>query len=66
MQRLYKSSDKKIAGVCGGLSQYINPELDPVIIRAIFLMMCLFNPFLLLLYLILALILPDNPVNVVE
>jgi len=66
MKRLYKSSDKKIAGVCGGLSQYINPELDPVIIRAIFLMMCLFNPFLLLLYLILALILPDNPIKVVD
>ncbi|WP_372641721.1 PspC domain-containing protein [Ancylomarina sp.] len=66
MQRLYKSSDKKVAGVCGGLSHYINPELDPVIVRAIFLMLCLFNPFLLIGYLIMALILPDNPVRVVD
>lgn len=34
MKRLFRSRDKKIAGVCGGISQYINPELDPVIIRA--------------------------------
>jgi phage shock protein PspC (stress-responsive transcriptional regulator) len=64
MQRLYKSSDKKVAGVCGGLSHYINPELDPVIIRAIFMIMCLFNPLALIAYLVLALILKDNPVRV--
>jgi len=64
MQRLFKSSDKKVAGVCGGLSHYINPELDPVIVRAIFLICCLFNPFLLIAYLVMALILPDNPVRV--
>ncbi len=66
MQRLYKSSDKRIAGVCGGLSHYINPELDPVIARVIFLILCLFNPLLLIGYLIMALVLPDNPVRVVD
>ncbi|RXQ89052.1 PspC domain-containing protein [Ancylomarina salipaludis] len=66
MQRLYKSNDRKIAGVCGGLSHYINPELDPIIVRTIFLVVCLFNPFLAIAYLVLALILPDNPVRVVD
>ncbi len=64
MQRLYKSSDKKVAGVCGGLSHYINPELDPVIVRAFFMIVCLFNPLALIAYLVLALILQDNPERV--
>ena len=35
-KRLTRStSDKKIAGVCGGLAQYLN--VDPTVIRIIFL-----------------------------
>jgi phage shock protein PspC (stress-responsive transcriptional regulator) len=60
MKRLVKSRDKKISGVCGGISQYINPELDPVIIRAGYLILTFFNPLMLLVYFILALILPDS------
>jgi phage shock protein PspC (stress-responsive transcriptional regulator) len=60
MKRLFKSRDKKIAGVCGGISQYINPELDPVIIRAGYLILTLFNPLMLLVYFILAMVLPDT------
>ncbi len=60
MKRLEKSQEKKIAGVCGGISQYINPELDPVIVRAAWAILSLFNPLLLLAYFILALVLPDT------
>lgn len=60
MRRLFKSRDKKIAGVCGGISHYINPELDPVIVRAGCLILTLFNPLMLLVYFILAMILPDS------
>lgn len=60
MKRLARSEEKKIAGVCGGISQYINPELDPIIIRAAWLILTLFNPLMLLAYFILALVLPDN------
>jgi len=60
MKRLLRSNDKKIAGVCGGISHYINPELDPVLIRAGYLILTLFNPLMLLVYFILAVVLPDS------
>jgi len=60
MKRLLRSNDKKIAGVCGGISHYINPELDPVLIRAAYLILTLFNPLMLLVYFILAVVLPDS------
>ena len=60
MKRLTKSFDKKLSGVCGGISHYINPELDPIIIRAGWLVLTLFNPLMILVYFILALVLPDS------
>jgi phage shock protein C len=40
MKRLYRSeTDKKIAGVCGGLGIYLN--LDPTVIRIVFLLLLL-------------------------
>ena len=31
MKRLYRSTDKKIAGVCGGIAEYM--DIDPTIVR---------------------------------
>ena len=63
MRKLYRSStDKKIAGVCGGLGEYLH--VDPTIIRIVF--------FLLLLpgglpgvipYAILWIVVPIKPVS---
>ena len=40
MKKLYRSStDKKIAGVCGGLAEYFN--IDATIIRVIFIILLL-------------------------
>ena len=40
MKKLYRSSsDKKIAGVCGGLAEYFN--IDPTIIRIVFVILLL-------------------------
>ena len=40
MKRLYLSqSDKKIAGVCGGLAEYF--ELDPTIVRLILVVLAI-------------------------
>lgn len=40
MKKLYRSeTDKKIAGVCGGLGEYFN--VDPVIFRIIFIILLL-------------------------
>lgn len=52
-------SDRKIAGVCGGIGEYFN--IDPVIVRIIWVLLC-FVPGApgLLAYLICALIIPED------
>jgi len=52
-------------GVCGGLSKYIDPEADPVIIRLIFTFMGIFSGIvpMVILYLVLALVLKRKEVE---
>jgi phage shock protein C len=57
-QRLVKSKDRKIFGVCGGLGQYL--DVDPTVIRIVFLIAFFFLGGGLLLYLILALAMPSE------
>ena len=57
-KRLYKK-DKKIFGVCGGLADYFG--LDPTIIRVIFVASVLLLGTGLLLYIILAIVMPEEP-----
>ena len=59
MYRLKKvgKKERKFLGVCGGLSKYIDPELDPVIIRLLWVIFTLFSPFMLLVYFALGLVL---------
>ncbi|MDR2980576.1 MAG: PspC domain-containing protein [Bacteroidales bacterium] len=58
-KKLYRSlNDKKIAGVCGGLGEYFN--IDPTLIRVIFLALFLGAGIGLLLYLILWLVVPNE------
>jgi phage shock protein PspC (stress-responsive transcriptional regulator) len=49
MKRLYLSStDKKLAGICGGIAEYI--DLDPTIVRLLTVILALITavvPFLL-------------------
>lgn len=50
-KRLYRSeTDKKIAGVCGGLAEYFN--IDPAIVRIIFLALALFWGGGIILYIV--------------
>ena len=59
-KKLYKSkTDKKIAGVCGGVAEYFG--IDPTIIRLIWAVICLGYGAGLLLYIIAAFILPEGP-----
>ena len=58
MKRLVKSKDKKIFGVCGGLGEYF--DIDPTVIRIIFVvafLMFLTGP---LVYLVLAIVMPSE------
>lgn len=57
MRKLYKShTDRKICGVCGGIAEYFN--IDPTIVRLIFLLFGL-NGSGLLIYIIAAIIIPN-------
>ncbi|RYF29337.1 MAG: PspC domain-containing protein [Chloroflexi bacterium] len=61
MKRLYRSqTDKKIGGVCAGLAEYIN--IDPTIIRVIFVILLLPGGFPgLIPYVLLWIIVPLKP-----
>ncbi|HQQ21135.1 MAG TPA: PspC domain-containing protein, partial [Bacteroidales bacterium] len=59
-KKLYRSrTDRKLAGICGGLGAHFG--MDPVIIRVIFIILTLFGGSGLLLYIIMALVVPDEP-----
>ena len=62
MKRLTRSNEKLVAGVISGISNYVNPELDPVFFRLAFAWLVFVNPAVLLIYLGLALILPAEKV----
>lgn len=56
-KRLVKK-DKKIFGVCGGLGEYF--DLDPTLIRAAFLVSAIIFGSGILLYIILAIVMPEG------
>ncbi|MCQ2608414.1 MAG: PspC domain-containing protein [Bacteroidales bacterium] len=58
MATFKKSSDKKIAGVAGGVANYLG--IDPTIMRIIWLCAVVFGGFGLLAYLICWLLMPEN------
>lgn len=59
-KKLYRSLDKrKIAGICGGLGEYF--DVDPTVIRLIFVLLFFFNFASLFLYLIAWAIIPEEP-----
>lgn len=59
-KKLYKSStDRKISGVCGGISEYFG--LDSTFVRIGWAVLVLCAGTGLLLYIICALVIPDNP-----
>ncbi|OPJ57316.1 PspC domain-containing protein [Clostridium oryzae] len=53
------NSDKKIAGVCGGVADYFN--IDPTIVRIVWAVGILMGGIALPLYIICALVIPKNP-----
>lgn len=60
--RLYRSETNRIlGGVCGGLAEYFN--VDPTIIRIIFVLMAIFGGSGLLVYFILWLVIPSKSSN---
>ena len=58
-KRLYKSDkDKKVCGVCGGIANYF--DVDPTVIRLIWVIFTLVGGSGLIAYIIAAIIMPDE------
>jgi phage shock protein C len=62
VKKLYRSkTDKIIAGVCGGMGKYFNT--DPLVFRLIFIALTFAGGSGILLYIIFAIIVPEEPDN---
>ena len=60
VKKLYRSRKNRwLAGICGGIAQYF--ELDPTIIRVLFVLLSVFAGGGILAYIILWLIIPEEP-----
>ena len=56
-KKLYRSSkNKMLCGVCGGIAEYIN--LDPTIVRLLWVVICFADELGVVLYIIAAIIMP--------
>lgn len=60
-KKIFKSTDKKIAGVCGGLAEYFN--IDATLVRLIFALCVLLLGFGLTTYIICAIMFPSQPIH---
>lgn len=59
MKKLYKSAtNKMISGVCGGIAEYF--QVDPTVVRLIRAVLTAFNGIGILLYILSAVIIPDD------
>ena len=56
-KKLMLSADKKIAGVCGGIAEFL--DVDPTLVRALYVVLTVFTAFSgVIVYLVLWLIMP--------
>lgn len=61
-RRLYRSrTDRQLAGVAGGIARYL--EVDPTVVRILWILSIFFGGFGILLYIIMAFIVPLEPVT---
>lgn len=59
-KRLYRSrKDKMLAGICGGLAEYF--AVDPSLVRLACVLLCLYAGTGLLVYILDAIIIPEDP-----
>ena len=60
-KRLTRSDDKMIGGVCAGLAEYL--DIDPKIVRIVWVLMVFLAGFDILLYVVLWLIMPKQQIG---
>ena len=64
-KKLYRStSDKQIAGVCGGIAKYLN--VDATVIRILCVIITLFGFAGVIAYIACILIIPEEPPRIID
>ena len=60
MKKLQRSSNRVLAGVCGGIAEYL--DIDPTVVRVLYAVLSLFSAAFpgLILYLVLMLLIPHG------
>ncbi len=59
-KRLYRSrSDKRVAGVCGGIAEYL--AIDPTLVRILWVLLGMAGGPGVVLYVIMAAVVPEEP-----
>mgnify|MGYP003509758680 CR=1 FL=1 len=60
MKKLQRSSNRVLAGVCGGIAEYL--DIDPTVVRVLYAVLSLFSAAFpgLILYLVLMLLIPNG------
>jgi len=59
-KRLYRSRKQRmVGGLCGGLGEFLG--MDPTLVRLIVVLITIFWPFTILAYLVLMLVVPEEP-----
>ncbi|MFC5743414.1 PspC domain-containing protein [Dyella tabacisoli] len=59
-KRLHRSlNDRKVAGVCGGIAEYLG--WDPTLVRLLWVVLTLLGGSGVLIYAILWIVMPDSP-----
>jgi len=63
-KKLYRSQNKVLGGVVGGITEYFNLSLDPNIVRILYALLVLGGFGLgILVYIIAWIIIPENPLK---
>ena len=59
-RRLYRSRDRRLAGVAGGMAEYL--DIDPTVMRILWILAGLLSVgFAILAYILLAIVIPESP-----
>lgn len=59
-KKLYRSNNRMLAGVCGGLAEYFN--IDPLVVRLVFVLTAIFGVSIgFWAYVIMWIVVPEQP-----
>lgn len=61
MKKLYKSKNKVLTGVCGGIAEYF--DVDPTLIRLAWVVFCAAGGSGILAYILCALFIPQKSID---